>query len=68
MVESLTIDNSVGYLEIDLDLETSLEIAICDLDLVLDLEGVGLGLDLDLGTSVLGIFTRDQLEINFVIM
>ena len=43
--------------------------AIYDLDLVLDLEGVGLDLDLDLdlGASDLGIFSRDQLEINIVI-
>ena len=41
--------------------------AIYDLDLVLDPEGVGLDLDLDLGASDLGIFSRDQLEINIVI-
>ena len=41
--------------------------AIYDLDLVLDLGRVCLDLDLDLGASDLGIFSRDQLEINLVI-
>ena len=65
----LILHSSVGYLEIDLYFETRpVSRSQSDLDLVIDLEGVGLGVDLELGTSVLGIFTPDQLEINFVIM